>query len=356
MIPRTVDIARICETERAFKRGIVRRLVRRAVREVLRGRAVDTVRSYGLARPRALSCSVSLTFVVLLLWSGRASAATGNQFISSVSEAPAGTRLVGPGAVAVDTSTGEVFVGDGVAGYVDVFSAAGVYETRFGGGLVDAVAVAVDEASGDVYVVEPQQAAILVYEPDAEGGYRLLSRWSGKGVPGGGFDEVAGVAVDNSKGSSAGDVYVVEATAVGVEGGAVDVFKPNPNPEHPEEVGEGEGEEGVFVRRLAGPKLGEPNGVAVSPSTGRVLVADSFKGAIYAYSPEGVYEEKLTGKGSPYGPFGKEAPVGDVAGLAVDEASGDVYVAEAERHVVSQYSPAGEWEGWITSTPDGGSG
>ena len=39
-------------------------------------------------------------------------------------------------------------------------------------------------------------------------------------------------------------------------------------------------------------------------------------------------------------------------GVAVDEASGDIYVAETERHTVSQYSPTGEWEGWITEHAD----
>jgi hypothetical protein len=91
----------------------------------------------------------------------------------------------------------------------------------------------------------------------------------------------------------------------------------------------------------------------VSPSTGRVLVADSFSGAVFAYSAEGVYEEKLNGKGSPYGPFVREGEAGDVAGVAVDGLSGDVYVAEAERHVVSQYGASGEWQGWIATTSSG---
>ena len=40
----------------------------------------------------------------------------------------------------------------------------------------------------------------------------------------------------------------------------------------------------------------------------------------------------------------------------MDEASGDIYVAEAQRHVVSQYNSAGTWEGWITNTPAGALG
>jgi hypothetical protein len=307
---------------------------------------------------RLVAVVVCLWSASLVVWAvaGHALAATGHAFVSSVSEAPVGMRLVAPGAVAVDRATGEVFVGDPGAGYVDVFSSSGAYEARVGDGFVEASGVAVDEASGDVYVADGSQDVVLVYEPDGAGGYRLLGRWSGQGTPGGSFGAVVGVAVDDSESPSAGLVYVVEARGVGMEGGVVDVFRPRPNPEHPEEVGEGDGAEGRFVRRLAGGVLEAPNGVAVSASTGRVLVADSVAGAVYAYSSGGSYEGKLTGKGSPYGVFAKGAAVGDVAAVAVDEVSGDVYVAEAERGVLSQYSPSGEWEGWIAASASGGLG
>src|SRR5262245_13886620 len=51
-----------------------------------------------------------------------ARAATGHGFVSSLSQA--GTAgLVGPGSVAVDRSSGRVFVGDWEAGFVDVYDA-----------------------------------------------------------------------------------------------------------------------------------------------------------------------------------------------------------------------------------------
>jgi len=300
-----------------------------------------------------VTCWVCLAFAGSMLYAGEAFAATGHAFLSSVSEAPEGVRLVEPGAVAVDRFTGQVFVGDVYTGYVDVFSPSGEYVTHLGGGVLDPVGIAVDEANGDVYVAEAFQELVLVYEPDGQGGYRLVSRWSGRGTPGTEFGTVTGVAVDNSTGPAAGEVYVVEGKVISGEGGAVDVFKPAPNPEHPGEVGEGEGREGQYLRRLAGVKLERPNGIAVSPSTGEVLVADSFRGAAYWFSAEGAYQAKMSGKGSPYGSFAKEATVGDVAGVAVDPASGEVYVAEAERGAVSQYSPEGSWEGWITRTPAG---
>ena len=248
--------------------------------------------------------------------------------------------------MAVDEASGNVFVGDPGSGMVDVYSSSGMFLTQFGGGVLSPVGVAVDEASGLVYVADSFEDAVLVFKQNGVGEYGLVSEWSGEGVSGGEFGRVAGVAVDNSSSIAAGDVYVVDGEDPLLREGVVDVFKPGP-------AGPEEGREGSLVRVLAAGKMQEPDGVAVSASTGRVLVADSVKGAVYAYSAEGVYEEKLGGKGSPYGSFVKEARVGDVSGVAVDGSSGDVYVAEAERHVVSQYSASGEWEGWITTTPGG---
>jgi phosphodiesterase/alkaline phosphatase D-like protein len=290
-----------------------------------------------------LAALLALAALLLLPMGTTAQAATGHPFLESLTEAPPASKLLAPGAVAVDHASGAVFVGDPVAGYVDVFSASGAYESRFGAGTLDAGAIAIDESSGEVYVADPFAEALWAYSPDGKGGYQLQSEWLGKGTPAKEFGEVAGVAVDNSGGPSAGDVYVVEAKGVGGEGGSVDVYRPKPSP----------AEEGEFLGRLSGPKLELPNGIAVSAASGRVLVADSVKGAIFAYSAEGVFEEKLTGKGSPSGSFKAGEELGNVAALAVDEASGEIYVAEAQRHVVSEYSSSGTWEGWITTTPSG---
>ena len=308
----------------------------------------------------ALWLSLCIAVAGLAIGAGQALASTGHEFLSSLSEAAPGTTLLEPSSVAVDHATGQVFVGDLSAYSVDVYSSSGEYETQFGGGVIEPAGIAVDEANGDVFVADPSEAAVFVYEPDGKGGYRLLSEWAGQGTPGKAFGEVVGVAFDNSNSisdPSAGDLYVLELEGVGAEGyGTVDLFKPKPNPEHPEEVGEGEGPEGEFIERLSGPKLEEPNGVAVDSATGRVLVADSLKGAVYTYNDSGSYEEKLTGKGSPNGTFKGKEEEGNVAGIGVEEASGDIYVAESERHVVSQYSEHGQWEGWITSTPAGALG
>ena len=120
-------------------------------------------------------------------WSGafRRLAAIGHGFLSSLSEAPAGTPLVGAGCG-----------GGGSCGRVRcswAIRAPGLWMCTARRGCLRrgsakacfAVGVAVDEASGDVYVADPVQDAVLVYEADGTGGYRLLGRWSGGRAPGG---------------------------------------------------------------------------------------------------------------------------------------------------------------------------
>lgn len=251
-----------------------------------------------------------------------------------------------PSAVAADRASGELFVADQTAGAVDVYSATGSFLTQFGGGSLQPVGVAVNEANGDVFVADHGLDAVLVYGPDEAGGYVLLARWFGEDVPGEEFGLVSGVAVDNSTGVSAGEVYVVDERDRTLNESVVDVFRPKgPGPEG--------GEEGALVRRLGAGKLESPNGLVVNPATGQVIIADSSKGAVDTFSAEGALEGKLTGKGSPYGVFAKAASPGDVTGVGVDATTGDVFVAEAERHAVSEYNDAGEWQGWITTTPAG---
>jgi sugar lactone lactonase YvrE len=243
----------------------------------------------------------------------------------------------------VEGASGRVFVAEPATGAIDVFSAGGSFETQFGENL-QPTAVAVDEETRDVYVASEEKVA--VFEPTGSGTYELLSQWTGAGTPSQEFGQVGGVAIDNSSNAEdphAGDVYVASATD-----DLVDVLKPQP-------AGAAESAEGTFVSTLSGGKLEEPNGVAVDRTNGEVYVADSAQGAFDAYSSTGVFERKVTGSSSPQGRFSgkEEGETGNVSALAVEAATGDVYVAEGERHVVSQFNAAGEWVGWITAAPTG---
>jgi DNA-binding beta-propeller fold protein YncE len=294
-----------------------------------------------------LAVAAAALAVLAVVLPGGAWAAVGHPYVSSVTEAPVGRALREPGAVAVDHATGDVFVADPGSGVVDVFDADGGYLTRFGVDL-EAASIAVDEAGGVVYVAEPFEGVVLAFEPDGSGGYVLGSRWTGANAPGGSFGEgeVLGVAVDNSTSvsdPSAGDVYLVDSEGPAVnkaetQYAAAEVFKPGSS-----------GEEGDFVRDLAGKGLREPNGVAVSAATGEVYVADSQKGFVETFNSEGVYEAKLEGSGSPVGSL----EAGEVSAIAVDEATGGLFVAQEKLGVVDELDGAGEWVGWIAGTPSG---
>ena len=302
---------------------------------------------------RSILGTAARTSLVAIVWAlmfggSPALGATGHAFLSSLSEAPGGTKLSEPGALAVDQSDGRVFVADPGSGMVDVFSSTGTYLTQFGEGKLNAVGVAVDEANGDVYVADAFQDAVSVFKLNGSSDYEPLSQWSGEAVPGEAFGEVAGVAVDNSTSASAGDVYVVDGESSALGKGVVDLFKPTP-------AGAEEAREGIFVGSLTSPKMEHANGVAVSRSSGTVFVADSANGEVFKFSPTGVLEGKpFDGSSSPQGSFrGKEEEEGNVSALALDESTGNLLVAESQRRVVSEFNPAGEWVGWITSAPSG---
>ena len=141
-------------------------------------------------------------------------------------------------------------------------------------------------------------------------------------------------------------MYVVDAEDEELRVGVADVFKPRP-------AGPEEGGEGSLVRVLSKGSMEEPNGVAVDPSSGRVYVADSEKGAVYEYSSAGTYEGKLNGSSAPQGSFyGKEEEEGNVRAVAVDPTTGDLLVAEEERHLVAEFDTAGQWVGEVPSTTE----
>src|ERR1041385_2562999 len=118
----------------------------------MRGRGQEIFRPGQLRSLRPLlkrAALLALAALLLLPMGTTAQAATGHPFLESLTEAPPASKLLAPGAVAVDHASGAVFVGDPVAGYVDVFSASGAYESRFGAGTLDAGAIAIDESSGE---------------------------------------------------------------------------------------------------------------------------------------------------------------------------------------------------------------
>jgi hypothetical protein len=174
---------------------------------------------------------------------------------------------------------------------------------------------------------------------------KLLKVWNGSDTPFKSFGEQAtSIAVDNA----AGLVYVADAIPPRSESTfrwseVVDVFKAEP------------GGEEKYVTQLTRPEAGVPfefndsgrgGGLAVDPANGDLLVS-SFTPTqtVDLFEPSGSkYVLVRTLTGSPNGPFTA------ISGVAVDP-SGDIYVLQRfTEDVVDQFSFAGEYLGRITST------
>jgi len=107
---------------------------------------------------------------------------------------------------------------------------------------------------------------------------------------------------------------------------------------------------GWSLGAMTGPSehgLSFPYGAAVDQTTGDLYVADFNNGAVDKFDSNGVFLSSFTGAGTPAGSFGP-------AGLATDSA-GDVYVADMSHGVVDKFDSAGSYlasfgEGVLSST------
>ncbi len=133
--------------------------------------------------------------------------------------------------VAVNEATGEVYVADSSTGVVYVFNSSGVLQTTWTGGgsgpgsgtpagsFGGFVFVAVEQSSGHVFVADDLDRVIDLF--DSSGTY--ITQVSGKRTPSGSFAELFGVAV-----AAGGDLYAIDGPA-----GVIDVFAPGATPETP---------------------------------------------------------------------------------------------------------------------------
>jgi hypothetical protein len=175
---------------------------------------------------------------------------------------------------------------------------------------------AVQQSTGDLFVGDLGNHRIQVFEPDG----KYVTQIAGAEVPGG-FEEVVGVAIDNSTGGpSAGDVYVADrANDEGERRGVIDKFKSRgPSPSEGYEylchvTGTGEG--GGCVKE-GGTSIGtftEADSVSVDAS-GNLYVAQ-YEGPVEEFDPEGSYVATL-------GPT-----IYSAYGIAVNASGSAIYIA-----------------------------
>jgi DNA-binding beta-propeller fold protein YncE len=271
-------------------------------------------------------------------------------------------------------------------GVIDKFNPESVFQTQLGVGLLSpyALSVAVDDVTGDVYIADSNASEVFVLSPAGA----LLSKWTGKNTPTGTFGGgccYVHVAVDNSGDASKGDVYVMTTQGEG----EVDVFEPqNANKEEGKFLGKlevlggfktnnGDTTDGVAVNDSSGPEAGEvyvvdssrkvvdrfsaagefevqitgpssgetfeePVAVAVDGATGNVFVIDNLgfgtigkqTAAIDEFGPSGELLNQI-------GETGKTELFGKLTGVAVQPTGpdgGEVYVADAAKKVVDGFA------------------
>ncbi|MGA9313333.1 MAG: NHL repeat-containing protein [Solirubrobacteraceae bacterium] len=213
-----------------------------------------------------------------------------------------------PGHVAVDETSGNVFIADESNNRVQEFTPNGVFVLTFG--------LEVNETKDDTAGAAGAERDICT----AASGNTCTSGAAGSGL--GEFDRPTGVAVDNSSGPLAGSVYVTD-----FNNNRVQVFSTA----------------GAYIGQFAGtnaPKAFQgPRAIAVSSATGDVYVADqgnevvdSFEPKSSAGSPEWSYLAQIA-----------SSHIEQPTSVAVDSA-GTVYV-DNRRTTVFAFSASGAYEG-----------
>src|ERR1700727_1475741 len=343
----------------------------------------------GIGRRSLLACAaiVGSLLVGMLLWSSAASAALIHPFIGTVSKNKKGFSEEVCG-VSVDRASGEIFVSDPEPANVQVFDKAGTFlSTRTISSvqvveeesktevelreekehkeiekgktpkevpgkfereeLEDFCSTAVDDKNGELYVADGGEHAIYpfdkegnqVFKTNKEGKRVAGAEITGKQTPTGELGEELSIAIDQGSGR----MYVADK-----ENEAADYFN---------EAGEYEGQ-------LALPGGSEDErataAVAVDQQTGEVYVAasgqafdeaeDDELGFVYVFDPSGKFLRKISGQRDGSFPGFGESPV--VKGIAVGP-EGNLYVSDATRDVVFEFTGSGGFIGEITGTPAG---
>jgi DNA-binding beta-propeller fold protein YncE len=269
---------------------------------------------------------------------------------------PAGETGFAPESIAANENTGTVYVADAGEGAVDEFSSSGAYIGQLtqasgitpyafgtsGNSLVmDRLSLTVDQSTGYVYVADRSEGAVDVF--NAAGVYQSQFGHSTFGYSKGLTASESGyyiysIAVDDST----NDVYVTD-TISNVAGypNVVDVFD----------------SAGVLTSQWTGADTpahsfnrssGYPLYVAVDQSSHDVYVSDTGNGVVDRLSGSGQYLSQLTQADgvTPYQFPTDYANESRKTSLAVD-GSGDVYVIDNEDDLVDEFDPAGKFIGQI---------
>jgi aldose sugar dehydrogenase len=261
-------------------------------------------------------------------------------FIPLFREEESGGKRLKPEGIAVDPSSGNVYIAETANDRIQVFSPSnGTFITKWGefgsgnGSFKSPTGIAVDPSSGNVYVADTANDRIQVFSPSNG---TFITKWGEFGPGNGSFKSPTGIAVD----PSSGNVYVADTAHHRIQ-----VFSSN----------------GTFITkwgkfgRYDNGTLNSPEGIAVDPSSGNVYVADTAHHRIQVFSSNGTFITK-------WGKFGLgNNSFSSPTGIAVDPSSGNVYVADTANDRIQVFSSNGtfitKWtrygEGSMLKSPTG---
>jgi hypothetical protein len=184
--------------------------------------------------------------------------------------------------------------------------------------------------------------------------HKLEGSFNGSGTPEGSFPILISDATDDSSGPSAGDVYVAGF-------GVVDKLKPDGSYAGVQITGEKtpQGSFFLFSGSLVAGALAVDG--SSGPKSGDLYVSDMEHGFVDRFKENGEFDCQITGKtpGSPAevehecaGATGSATPGGSIepAGITVDKATGDVWVADRAHAAIDEFNPSGEYVGQITDS------
>jgi hypothetical protein len=248
----------------------------------------------------AMVARATMLASLLLVIVGAAQAfAADSGYVGTGSFGAAGTgdgEFTAPKRVAVENSTGNVFVVDSGSNRVEVFSPNGGsadYLTQFGSGELSApVGIAIDQSTGDVYVSSSGNDKIVKYTTD------------GAPTP----------------------TYAVDTTFTSPL------------------MGNASGKVGSFAATLA-----------VDPTSGDLLVADPGHNVVHRYGSDGTFQNDFDGSDTPGGAFTGllDVAVGAAGKVYVVDSTGDIVTGGASSRAL-RFSGSGAYEATISGVPTPG--
>jgi hypothetical protein len=98
---------------------------------------------------------------------------------------------------------------------------------------------------------------------------------------------------------------------------------------------------GEYLGELKGVTLNQPIGIAVDQATGQVYVGDPSNGVVDLFNSSGIYKKQLTGAGIPTGGFLNGT--GEYDSITVDGKTGDVFVLSADKNTIYVFDSTGKY-------------